>query len=291
MSDNHRPTPDVLEQAAAALRDAPVPAGPPADLTAATIAAVETRLAGTPPAEPARTHQRRARIMRYLSFSATAAAVLVAVFAFGGRAVAMDKVLGKAAKAEVVRYEVRTESDRSDHTDTVTIRDKVVRVDGSRVSFVIDPEAGGMIILSHPNAVYQTVDLTAKGGGIAPFDLFATRFRDQLAALQKEKFEAAGKEKVGDVKADKFTAAGVTSLGLTGDWTVWVDPNTELPVKIGVEASRGGKAVTRTYSGFDWKPEVNAADFTLDAPEGYTEGVVFHTKPALTPLPKKNKDK
>lgn len=292
---NHRPHPDALERATEALRDAPVLAGPPADLTAATIAAVQNRLPGTVPGEPAQPLSRRAKVMRYIRYGslATAAAVLVTVgvFALGGnRAAAMDKVLEKAAKADTVRYQVRTVSDLTDHTDTVTVRGQTVRVDGSRVSFVIDWEAGGMFILSHPNKVYQTVDMTAKDGGIAPFDVFAVKFRDQLTALQKEKFESAGKEKVGDINADKFTVTGVTSLGMTGDWTIWVNPKTERPVKIEVEATRNKRKVTRTYSDFDWAPKVNAADFALEAPEGYTEDVVFVTKPPLTPLPKK-KDK
>ena len=43
---NSRPTPDPLDEAAGALRDAPVPAGPPPELTAATVAALKNRLAG-----------------------------------------------------------------------------------------------------------------------------------------------------------------------------------------------------------------------------------------------------
>jgi hypothetical protein len=293
MSDtNHRPRSDVLNQAVEALRDAPTPAGPPADLTAATLAAVENRLRGTVPSETARQLQRRATVMRYVRFGslATAAAVLVGVVALllnPRPAVAMDKVLDKAAQADAVRYEVRTMSDLADNTAAVTVRGKQVRVEsGDTVTFVIDWETSGMLILSHPNKTYQTVDLAAKAGGIAPFDIFAVKFRDQLAALKKEKFESAGTEKVGEVKTEKVTATGVSSLGMTGDWTVWVDPKTEYPVKIEVEATRGKMTVFRSYGQFDWAPKVNKEMFSLDPPEGYAEGTVFHTVPPLTPIKK-----
>lgn len=293
MSDtNHRPQPDVLNQAVEALRDAPTPAGPPADLTAATLAAIENRLRGTVPSETARQLQRRARVMRYVRFGslATAAAIVLGVGALllnPRPAVAMDKVLDKAAQADAVRYEVNTKSDLADHSDTVTIRGKQVRVEsGDTVTFVIDWETSGMLILSHPNKTYQTVDLAAKGGVIAPFDTFAVKFRDQLAVLKKEKFESAGVEKLGAMKAEKMTASGVSSLGMTGDWAVWVDPKTEYPVKMEVEATRGKMTVFRSYSNFDWAPKVADSMFRLDPPEGYTEGTVFHTIPPLTPIKK-----
>ena len=47
---NHQPTPDTLDQATAAIRDATVPAGPPADVTAATLAAIDSRLTLSRPA-------------------------------------------------------------------------------------------------------------------------------------------------------------------------------------------------------------------------------------------------
>ena len=70
---NSRPTPDILDEATGALRDAPVPAGPSADLAAATVAALNNRLAGAVPSEQFR-RERRRRIMRYVGFTTAAAA-------------------------------------------------------------------------------------------------------------------------------------------------------------------------------------------------------------------------
>ena len=105
---NNRPTPDILDEATGALRDAPVPAGPPADLTAATVAAITNRLAGTVPSEPAR-RQKRRRIMRYWGLGTAAAVVAIAtaagVLLLGGTSAAarVQKALDNAAKAKSVR--------------------------------------------------------------------------------------------------------------------------------------------------------------------------------------------
>ena len=112
---NDGPTPDALEDATGALRGAPVPAGPPTELSAATVAAIQNRLAGAPPAsELAR--RRRRTIMRYIGFgTATAAAVAVATAAgilwFGGSAAAhVQKAIDNAEKATSVKVTMTIEN-------------------------------------------------------------------------------------------------------------------------------------------------------------------------------------
>ncbi len=290
---NHRPArPDVLDQATEALRAAPVPAGPPAELAAATVAAVANRLPAAVPSELAR-RQRRRRVMRSIGYGAAAAAVvatLAGVLWFGGgTAVALDDAIRKVEKAEAVRYEVHTRSPLSDNTDTVTVRGKQVRVDShsfARIAFVIDHQAQGMLIVSPPNKTYQTVDLSK--ATIAPFDAFSVRFRDQLLALLK-KAEHAAVGEVNGAKADKFTASG-RGLGMIqdADWVIWIDRKSQLPVRVEVEQTQQGRTVKRIYEKFDWNPEIDDDLFSLDPPDGYTEGTVFHTNPPLEPMKKKN---
>src|SRR5262245_27142925 len=102
---NHRPEPDYLEDAIGALRAAPIPACPSAELAAATVAAAQVRSTGSPPVEPARHRLSRRTVMRYLSYgsAATAAAALVALWLFGGSAVALDDALKRVEAAKTVR--------------------------------------------------------------------------------------------------------------------------------------------------------------------------------------------
>lgn len=92
---------DPLDRAAAALRAAPVPPGPPPELRAATVAALHAQTPLARPSEPRRAVQRRL-VMRIAGF-ATAAAVVagVGLFALPGKnaAAAFSDVLTNVEKA------------------------------------------------------------------------------------------------------------------------------------------------------------------------------------------------
>src|SRR6516225_4937230 len=77
---NSRQPPDLLEQAAAALRTTPVPAGPSADLVASTTRALQQ--AGSAP-EQGRQPSRRNLMFRTARLGSMAAAAAVVLMALG----------------------------------------------------------------------------------------------------------------------------------------------------------------------------------------------------------------
>jgi hypothetical protein len=80
---------------------------------------------------------------------------------------------------------------------------------------------------------------------------------------------------------------GGSLLGLNGDWIVWVDPKTELPVRmqILVKNVKGvlDDKLQITLDEFEWDKELDPTLFSLEPPAGYTE-----VKPAAKPQVQKN---
>jgi hypothetical protein len=298
MSDsNHRPEPDYLEQATGALRAAPVPVGPPAEVAAATVAAIHGRLAGRMPAEPARPRLTRRTVMRYLGYgsAATAAAALLALWLVGGKAVAFDDALAKVQKAEAVKYDVREAEDGTErNTSSVVVAGNKIRVEGTNfpLTFVVDHDLKGAIILDGRTKKYQTIDLATAGVGV-PVDAFGVNFRTQVLNLKAPDAKPTGTETVNGAVLDKYTVQGAAALGVrTADWTFWLDRKSQFPVKVTCEYTiqlRGvkmdgtrfeaDKTISRFFENFEWNPKVEKGVFGLDPPEGYVEGEIFRTIP------------
>src|SRR5262245_44776710 len=100
---NSQPTLDVLDQATEELRDAPIPAGPPAVLTTAAVAAINHRLAGAVPGELA-SRQRGRRVVRYIGYGSAVAFAGVFVLALAaGAGVMFFLPLPKSTAAVVFR--------------------------------------------------------------------------------------------------------------------------------------------------------------------------------------------
>lgn len=280
MSDqNSRPAPDILDEATRALRDAPVPPGPPHELTAATAAALQNRITGSVPVEQIR-RERRRRIMRYMGFgTAAAAAVAVATFAgvawFGtGRAVALDRVVEKVKQAESVTFvEKQKLGDQPEMVLEYAIRGPMVRVDAAGTVFVIDTkEKTGLMLITRAKA-YMKIDKDSPNqvrgpAGKSPID--------DLLALKDRKPESTVEEKLGGKTVQKLTIKGDPKADPPGDWVIWVDPKTELPVKMTYTGTTnaGGKQVpvTKTYEKFAWNAKLDDTLFGMKVPEGYTEG-------------------
>jgi hypothetical protein len=301
---NHRPEPDFLEPATGALRAAPVPVGPPAEVAAATVAAIHNRLAGHVPAEPARSRLTRRTVMRYLGYgsAATAAAALLALWLTSSRVVALDDVLERVEKVEAVKF-VSTEfkNGKETNTQTVVVKGNKIRIVGDNhpIAFVIDHDAKGAIILDSRSKKYQTMDLSQSG--ILPAEGFGVNLREQVQSLKKQDAKYAGKVTVDGAVLDKYTVADGAALGHRGaEWEILIDRGTKLPVKMTSEFTqqvRGMKmdgtpfaqdnVVSRVYEKFEWEPKLDKGLFGLDPPEGYVEGEIFRTIPPIPPYKKK----
>jgi len=280
---NSRPTPDILKQATEALRDAPVPAGPPPELAAATVAAIHNRLAGAVPSEQVR-RERRRRIMRYVGFS-TAAAVVLGTAAFlglgGSRAVALDRVLDKVKQAESVKFVERQKlGDQPEMALEYSIRGPMVRVDAAGTVFVIDTKGKVGLMFVEAAKAYVKIDKDSPSkihgpAGKSPID--------DLLALKDRKPESTVKEKLDGRTVQKLTIKGDPKADPPGDWVIWGDPKTELPVKMTYSGTTfaGDKqvSVTKTYEKFEWNAKLDDSLFDMTVPAGYTEGLPGQVPP------------
>lgn len=277
---NSQPTPDVLDEATRALRDAPLPPGPPPDLTAATVAAMQ-RLTGTVPASDPTRQQRRRKIMRYIGYgTATAAAVALATTAAlfwlgGGQAVALDDVLNNVNKAESVTFvEKQKLGDQPEMEMKYAIRGPLVRIDAAGVTvFVLDTKEKKGLMLFPAAKAYQKIDkdspnkIHGPAGGKSPIDDILA-LRDRKATVEKDKLD--GKE------VQKLTIKGDPKADPPGDWVLWIDPETKLPVKMTYSGKTiaGDKEVpvTKTYEKFEWNAKLEDKLFDMTVPAGYKEG-------------------
>ena len=291
-NDSPRPVPDGLDQAVAALRDAPTPAGPPAELTAATLAAIRERLAGMVPGESARQLQRRRRIMRYLSFGAcsTAAAALVGVLILltgNGSAIAFEKVRERVNEVTAVTY-VDTQVDRGGYSMKMKYfnRGKQARLEfKSGMLYVYDFGKLKALSIAPSNRAYELYDIEEETD-----DTQAMQFVDEVKRLLKGPAVEDGSETIEGIEATVFKIDGGTMYNTKANYRVWVDPKTALPVRISYERKptdpTDATPVKRTFDRFDWNPTLKDELFSLEVPEGYTEGIPGFVKPVVTPKKK-----
>jgi outer membrane lipoprotein-sorting protein len=291
MSDaNSRPTPDPLDRATGALRDAPIPPGPPAELTAVTAAAMKNRLAGAVPASELARKQRRRMMMRYIGFgSVTAATVAVvttaALFWFGGnQAVALDKVLEKVKQAESATFvETQTVGDQAPMIMEYSLRGSLVRIDaagGSTVLILDTAQKTGLMLIPQLRA-YVKIDQNSPNkihgpvGGKSPLD--------DIISLKDRKAESVVEEKLNGKTVQKLTIKADPKANPPGDWVLWIDPKTELPVKIlytgTTVAGDRTVPVSKVYEKFVWNPKLDAKLFDVKVPDGYKEGFPGEQKP------------
>jgi outer membrane lipoprotein-sorting protein len=283
---NHRPGPDPLAAATAALQSAPTPPVPD-DLAAAATAALVNRLPA--PAQ----NVRRKRFMRYARYgAATAAAAAVAVTAAviwpsGSSAAMLHAALQKARQAESVRYtQTLAVEGIPDNVELARLRGHQFRIeaaDGSQVR-VADLKARQAVILDTDRRLAQQIDLPAGPDG-------QPSLLDSLNKLAGRPGEKAGEEDAGGVRTVKYKVTVDAPKGAPRDWSVWVDPKTGWPVKLRAagkvavpQADGKEKEVpyTLTLDRFEWNAAFDEKLFSLATPEGYRaiKGIAPPTPPA-----------
>jgi hypothetical protein len=272
MSDNLRPSPDVLDAATAALRDAAVPPGPPDRLTADTLAAVATRRAARP------SSQRRRWIMRIIGAGTltTAAAVVTALVAFPASSPAgeLKKAVQKAEQAKTVRVQIETDHG-GDSKMTVTNfiagdklrsefqpRGLVLVVNGSE-----DPK--GMMLITKMQT-FREVDpdkdalvKQVRGDVRNALAQFKVPADDKVKGLPDENLDGR-KTKVYEIK--NVVLPGTRARA---DLKMWIDPKTDLPVQSRVSAVTEGRTVTTTAKYLGFNEELDPKLFETKVPEGY----------------------
>lgn len=279
-TDIHNQQDDVVDRAAAALRDMAVPPGPPEDLVLMTVAVLEQQ-ARRPvaPASAAPIVPRHPTVLRLPRSLLRLAVAAMFVLAVGGAllwtaqrgGVAFADVLRNVRAVQYVRFVMVAEAHLPD-ARTQTTRAHVILSDGGvmrqdqisaggepTVSIVNLREKQALTLL--PNRK-QAVQVTMKD---LPPGNEQVNILDQLRGVDEKNARAVGRMQVDGRYAQGFEVARRDTT-----MTLWADEQTRLPVRIELRA-RGGMTMDLaiTMSDFDWSPKVDPALLTLTPPPDY----------------------
>ena len=281
-AENHRPTPDILDQATEALREAlrdvPVSPGPPDDLVASTVRAVESGGQAPAPARPP-AEKRRRRVFRYLRYGAAAAAVVALVtlvgwpWSGGERAVAFARVLDNVQKATSVTFDEtqKVGDQRATHLKHFLegSRARVEIANGADILIVDTREKKGLLLVPF----FKAAKVLDKDPQFHVNDLAGWTPLEGLLQLKDQKPELVGTAAIDGKKTQVVRVRGGRWGESVGDWTIWIDPTTERPVKIHFVSTDTMPTVTKTLEHFSWDEKLDESLFKVEVPEGYTIGL------------------
>jgi outer membrane lipoprotein-sorting protein len=222
--------------------------------------------------------------MRYVGYTtATAAAVGLATLAgvlwLGGTSAAarVQKALDNAAKAKSVKVTAMLTNaevpGKMTHVQTMFRQGDILRVETvwappempDKPVTVADLKTRKSLHLLPQLKIAQrnTFGVEESQGVAAMMGDFAA-MKAQLTGGDDKAVKAVGEEQIGGrrTKAYEITVKD-PKVARAGVWTVWVDPETELPVRL-ADAQR---AIVLNFE--DWNKEFDPKLFTLDVPEGY----------------------
>ena len=275
MSDNQQDN-SQLQRHTAALRDQPVPEGPPAQTIAATLAMLESTESNSAASEKSFVTQRWGFLERILPMTFAkriAAAVLIAVgalilyFVFNATSasVAFADVAAKLKAARTLAY-----------TTAVTIPPnppttmKILMSDPDRVrtempdGTVMIHGAGSSLILSPVARTANRMNYT----GVAGHEVQAHSEVNMVEAM-KSLGDSKG-ESVGEKTFEGVVATGFRTKLAGNTATIWADKKTALPVRIEMTMSIGSIESVMVMDHFQIDPPLEDSLFSLDPPAGYT---------------------
>jgi outer membrane lipoprotein-sorting protein len=285
---------DRLDRAIDALRDMPVPAGPPPHVVASTVEALH---AGKESPGTVRVSERRTkmfRVMQYSSFTAAsiALAVLVAWLVLLDRTatLAFADVVEKVANAKSVTFHVKSELGKQPAMlQKFYMQGSAYRMEipSGGQAFAVPADAPPTIMALIADAEEkQALELnftekTAKKRAVdgeqwaemAQADLIGQfrRLTDKDAQrIADEELNGQKTHVYRLKKVDFFGGRGVVEEGESAK--VWVDPESGLPVRIelvSLSADKKDKA-RMVFDEFVWNQPLDETLFSLEVPEGFT---------------------
>jgi outer membrane lipoprotein-sorting protein len=273
---NHQPTPDTLDQATAALRDTAVPAGPPADLMAATLAAMDSRSTpSTPVRSPA--ELRRRKMLRYIGYG-TVTAATVGLLAVAGvmwtarpaPAAEVITALDNVEKAKSYRHVTKMTFDGT------TMFEMRMYKQGDRMRFeagkdiaIVTDRKGGAVQFDHANKTVTRLDIDKLVKDTPKPSEEVKGLMDKLRDRKGEGVERVGEETLDGIVTTVYALKDVKLAGTTGDWKMWVDPKRKLPVRMEMTKGNAGAEVVLTSEYSGWNEDFDEKLFSLDVPAGY----------------------
>ena len=275
---------DRLEQATEALCGAPVADGPPPQVVAATVRALQS-LNNSPDA--IRLSQRRSIMFRVARYGSLAAAALLAALVAGwlllpGRmgGTSFAGVIEKVNQAKSVTCVLKQKmADTVEPVRKLYIREDAIRMEVAGVgTFVFDMKQRKAIALDERS---KTVVLPSVEAGVQIPNPLA-----QLRKLKQQDAERIGEEMLDGRKVEVYRLKNVDLFemefkakeGENLDIKLWVDSRTQLPAKLLVTfplpPSSGPPAIpiplSLEFSDFRWDEKLDPSLFSLEIPKGYT---------------------
>jgi hypothetical protein len=294
---NEQPTMDLLDQAVRALRDEAVPEGPPAQVVASTVEALQTTTASPEVVRLLQTRRLMIRIARYGSI-ATAAAVLLAL---GGvmllhrnAALAFGEVVERVKEAKSVTFITKMpgilQGKKGIKQQKFYIQGDAYRMEipSAQEGAQVPPDAPPVLLAIIADAKQKKalqLDFVRKTAQIMKGDEKGWQEMakglanpvEQLRLLKDEDAERIGEEVLNGrktqvyrlKKTDIFMGVRVTEPEVA---KVWVDPKTSLPVRFAVERpADGGKVETViVFEQFTWNKDRDPNLFKVEVPKGFT---------------------
>jgi outer membrane lipoprotein-sorting protein len=255
---------DLLARALEALRRAPVPEGPSAEVVVRTLALLQAASGPRPPAP-------RRWLGRWAVRSAAAAIVTAGLCYLAGTwlarpALAFTEAAEKLRDARALAY--RTTMQMAGQP-AVTVRVLVkapalmrteAEADGPVTLF--DVAANKTLIVDSKTRTALLMEGPAPAAGEAG-DMLAKEV-DGLRKLAEAKSEPVGRRRIGAVEAVGFR---VRRFGQ--EMIVWVDPGAKLPLQIDVKARVNDIEATGSLTDFQIDPPLDDALFRFEPPPGY----------------------
>jgi len=268
-NEPHNLPDDVLERATGALRDMVIPDGPGNDLIEATLAQLPVDDRYRAPL----TSSWRINPVRSLARLAVAAMILIAVALaamwYSTPSLTWASVLGQINRERSVRFKTAMTIPGPGGKPQDIVLDTTV-VEPERMRSVIAPGWVVTIWDFHQGRTLVLVPSMRQAILMEMQNLPVGKKPINILAELKETSSQAGTplpgQEIGGIWAKGFKIARPNS-----DMTVWVDPQTQLPVRVEIEVHSNVLPASRmTITDFVWDPPVDESQFSLTPPSDYT---------------------
>ncbi len=265
---NHQPGIDVVECAAELLRNVRIPAGPPPQLMASTVEALQT--ADRSP-DAVRPRDKRISMIRIARYSGTAVAAMLAIVAGAmwivghNASVTWAQVVDNVNKARTVSFVVKQKSSSQPEIEArLSLRGSVLRYEiADAMVMIMDTDSRKGLELDVGRKIARKVDFA----GRAP----AEDLKDPIDTLRrlgdgpKDNVESLGDEELDGMKCHVYQVKGAQALLIGNKFKLWVAATSGLPVRI----QAGDDKTSLAYEKFRWNEPLDEERFRLAVPAGY----------------------
>jgi outer membrane lipoprotein-sorting protein len=277
---NQQPPTDRLDQATTALRNSQTPSGPSQQLVEQTVSSLLN------PPEPIRPSFRRMIMFQLARHSKLAAATLLLGFGCGifwlidrGAAPAFAQVLENVKKATSVTYTLKRKENPPQGRDPAESETKWYFIDGfervettdNKNRSITDYKQKQNLKLDFEKKTARLRQISDAQAALSPMDDLRKLAESQAELL--ETTELDGKKvrvyRLKQVVFPRFAIGPGNKNDKNVDARVWVDAETNLPVRFSLDVDGRTQQVSVVFEKFTWNEQLDPKLFNLDIPEGF----------------------